>query len=370
MRELEDIFERGLTEIRAGRPAAVALVAGVEGSAYRHAGARMLVRQGGQVDGAVSGGCLESDIVRTAAEVAATGEARLLTYDMRTDDDALWGTGSGCAGLVRVLVHRPEATVLEGVLNALRAGRRVDLATVVDSGAPGVRAGAQAYVVEGGERANGDSAVAPLWTELPKPVADRRSAYQRVKTSGGEVAVLVERLSPAPVILILGAGHDAPAMVDIARSAGFRVVVADHRPGYVAASRFPGADRVMAAAPEAAPESLFTAHTYVVVMTHQLEWDARWLKRLFESEVPYIGLLGPRNRANRLLSQFSDWTGSALPPAERWAHRLYNPVGLDLGGEGPGPIALSAVAQILAVAHGNQPRHLHTGWVGVQVGTS
>ncbi|ATY85757.1 xanthine dehydrogenase [Kyrpidia spormannii] len=376
MRDLEDIFEAGLAESEAGRPVAMALVAGVEGSAYRHAGARMLVRSGGAAEGAVSGGCLENELVRAGAGVAATGEAQLMTYDMRTDEDAFWGSGSGCAGLVRVLVHRPEPEILRGVLDELRAGRTVCLATVVDPGKSGIPAGSQAFGTpsgggeEGpmGEKAAGYPALADLWNVLPWPEDGRRAVYGRVETPSGDMAVLVERLTPAPVILILGAGHDAPAMADLARTAGFRVLVADHRPGYAAASRFPSADHVFAVAPEKAPDSLFTPNTYVVVMTHQLEWDARWLKRLLVADVPYIGLLGPRDRARRLLAQFSDWTGSPLPPAEKWEHRLYNPVGLDLGGEGPGPVALSAVAQIAAVANGRDPQHLSARWGALQVG--
>lgn len=88
-----------------GRRAALATVVGVEGSAYRHEGARMLVFEDGKLLGAISGGCLEADVREAALESIRSGQARLLRYDMTSDDDELWGLGTGCNGVVEVLVQ-------------------------------------------------------------------------------------------------------------------------------------------------------------------------------------------------------------------------------------------------------------------------
>lgn len=88
-----------------GRACALATVVGVEGSAYRHEGARMLVLDDGSTLGAISGGCLETDVIQAALEAMQSGVARLLRYDMTSEDDEIWGTGTGCNGVVEVLVQ-------------------------------------------------------------------------------------------------------------------------------------------------------------------------------------------------------------------------------------------------------------------------
>ena len=99
------LFERAASVVSLGQPCALATVVGVQGSAYRHEGARMLIVADGTVVGAISGGCLESDVAEAAREAIRTGQPKLLRYDMTADDDHLWGLGLGCNGVVEVFIQ-------------------------------------------------------------------------------------------------------------------------------------------------------------------------------------------------------------------------------------------------------------------------
>jgi len=152
-------------------------------------------------------------------------------------------------------------------------------------------------------------------------------------------------LSLPPKLLLLGAGPDAAPVVDFAARLSWRVTLVDHRPAYADATHFPGAERVVHARPEEllsiADPSHFSA---AVVMSHHLPSDLEYLRALAATRVPYIGLLGPAVRRERLLA---DLEGDA----EKIRQRLHAPVGLPIGGRSPESIALAIVAEIHAFVH-------------------
>ncbi len=410
-RDTERIFADAASARRRGEAVAIATIVGVEGSAYRREGARMLIRAE-EVYGVLSAGCLEDDAIRAGREVLATSEARLLTYDSRHEDDALWGWGSGCRGLIHVLVQIPDANVFGALSSELTAGRGAVMGTVVAARDGGIgdvsgNAGGGIGDVTGGaaDGASGDTAdartngascgtgdllgVHAVRLESGKIVGSRGTAtavppvlehtdefsdpaffaversgrltplaeFPRVLPEGTSCVVLVEPICPAPRVLIIGAGADAVPLSAVAVQAGFRTMVADHRPAGAVRERFPDVDEVLATAPERMPEGYITPNTYVVVMTHQFEWDSRWLALLADSPAPYIGLIGPRERTRRLFEHLEGETGGS-DATRKLRPRLYNPVGLDVGGRGPGPIAVAVAAEILAVLHGRAPDHL------------
>jgi xanthine/CO dehydrogenase XdhC/CoxF family maturation factor len=150
-------------------------------------------------------------------------------------------------------------------------------------------------------------------------------------------------LSLPPKLLLLGAGPDAAPVVDFAARLNWKVTLIDHRPAYADATHFPAAERVLHAAPDAIPLdlSLFSA---AVVMSHHLPTDLKYLRALAETNIPYIGLLGPAVRRERLL-------GDLGLDADRIRGRLHAPVGLAIGGRSPESIALAIVAEIHAFVH-------------------
>ncbi len=330
MKELQDILQ-GIRQGQArGEALVLATVVRVEGSAYRHPGARLLLGAEGPRIGCVSGGCLEGDVQARAAEVLASGRPRLLRYDLRGDLDLIWGTGSGCEGVAEVLLEPlfPGSVPawVGAVEAALGARRTLRLATVFES-------------LEGSAAAIGEHPILAEGESLPAGCTG-----------------LIERLEPPVALWILGAGEDVRPLFDLARMLGWRVGVADHRRAFADPARFPGAHAVLVGRPaETIPQMHLDTRSAVVLLTHLWERDKEALERLLPSPAPYIGLLGHRRRGALLLEALA---GDGFVPAPEQLQRLYSPVGLDLGGQEPGEIALAVVAEATAALSGRPAGHL------------
>ena len=274
-------------------PLVLVTVFETEGSTYSKSGAQMLVDQNGVFRGMLSGGCLEGDLATRAQQVLESGHAQSVTYDLGKDDDELWGMGVGCDGLMRMVLQpiRPE-----------------------DGYKP-------------------FAAIAEIW----RGDTARRIMIGVDAEGVDEIAVLVE---PPPQILVLGAGLDAEPVVRFAAELGWRCTVTDHRQAYVDTGDFAAAVACHCmAVGEIGTKLDLSRFDAAVVMSHHLVSDRAYLRQLADTDIRYIGLLGPAQRRERLLADLG-------ASAEKLRSRLYGPAGLDLGGRGPAPIALSIVAQI------------------------
>ncbi len=317
-------------ETAAGHRLVAAFVIATEGSTYRKPGALMLLSSSGARCGLLSGGCLEGDLHEHAQRLLA-GDDRILErhYDGRGSDDPVWGLGLGCEGAMRILLWRLEAgsslTLLRGWLStAIRrepALLQIDLASGDGALSMGSALGGDA------DRASSVGALPP----------------GRATLRDGSFAVAAAR---APALLLCGAGPDAEPVVRMASQVGWQVTVVDHRPAYVEAARFQDAIRV-ATVDAADPGAVVALDGFdaAVVMSHNLVADGRYLAALAVSDIPYVGLLGPAARRERLYAELGS-LAEALRP------RLRAPVGLDLGGASPEAIALSIVAELQASLHG------------------
>jgi len=347
----------------AGEAVVLATVVRVVGSSYGGVGARMIIRVDGSTVGLVSGGCLESDLCAHAIEVHATGQARVVTYDTRADDDAVWGLGLGCNGLIDVLLQPlapTHAVALADLLaSALSADERSVIATVTHSeptnGDPPV--GAQALFAGDSTRAvgdwAGDAALSAAGAHTGEALAEgRRGLVHQI----GSTRIAFEVVTPAVRLVVCGSGPDAAPLCRLARGLGWDVDVIDHRAVTEAhAGRFPGV-RVREC-PE--PSGLggvvkLTPRTAAVVMSHHFARDTNYVAALLIAGVAYVGVLGPRARTERMLAELAS-QGEKIPSS---TDALFGPVGLDLGGDGPEAIALAAVAEISAVMHDRVPSHL------------
>jgi xanthine/CO dehydrogenase XdhC/CoxF family maturation factor len=273
----------------------------------------MLLMADGSFIGLLSGGCLESDLQIHAREVLECGRARAFEYDTRGPDDTLFGVGAGCEGTMRVLLEPAgPMSLAEAALaaagRATRSGESTSLVMVHNS----------AQMRLGTYRND---------QEVP---ADERSR------------AFVQRLDPPPHLLICGAAPDAEAVVSTARALGWRVSVVDHRPAYVIAARFAGAELHIASPNSLRAEVDLTRCHAAVVMSHHLPSDEVYLRELAEAGVPaYVGLLGPKARRSRLAQELG-------PLIEKLNGRIRGPVGLDIGATTPEGIALAIVGQIHA----------------------
>jgi xanthine/CO dehydrogenase XdhC/CoxF family maturation factor len=331
---------------RSREPFLVATVVAVTGSAYRRPGARMLIAQDRWVAGSVSGGCLEGDVLRRGWWRTETGAPVVVTYDSRVDATAdaetlREGLGLGCNGVVDVLLERDGRSEVDpfDVLSRCRTTqRRGALVTVFASGDPDIPIGARLAVDDSGaaEGALGGATLA-FTSEAMRAIRTGSTSVHSV----GSVRALVEAVVPPPKLFVLGAGHDAVPLVELARTLGWDVVVSAPTLRTALRERFAAADQLVCGAPDELVPMIDAAdRAACVVMNHNYAHDVACLGAVLRSRATYIGALGPRHRTNAILAELGH--GIEDP-------RLHAPVGLALGAETPVEIALSISAEIQAV---------------------
>jgi xanthine/CO dehydrogenase XdhC/CoxF family maturation factor len=357
MSELENVLHAYHEVSRTGRIAALASVVNVSGSTYRRIGAHMLISEDDEVTGSISGGCLERDVRRHAHWVMQSGKPKRVIYDSTGDDDAEDTFALGCNGVVQVLVERllPDDATMTFLAGCLRRDESGVVATVFAGGVDiDTKMGSRLLW-----RANAtpltlsidDAALAQLMAEAARVVfTSGKSTALTLGDGGARVAVCFEIIKPPPRLVIFGGGQDAVPLAALAKALGTRVIVVDSRPGYATRPRFPNAERLMVAEPQAAADTLaLDCNSLAVVMNHNYRQDLAALRALLQRPIPYLGVLGPKRRTERLLA---DLAASGLIASETQLARLYGPVGLDLGAETPEEVALAMLAEMRAVLAG------------------
>lgn len=330
----------------------LATIIETQGSTYRKAGAKMLISKDGECLGVLSGGCLESDLREHADRVFADGQARTVFYDMRSPEDVIWGLGLGCNGAVRILLQLLKADEhfypLDALAEAAENDRRGVLMTVFE--APDERFPAGLSLFLGQDEFENAPARWPddMIFAARRTLPDDKPHSESHRVEGRDVGVFYDPIRPLPRLLIIGAGVDAVPLVQSAAALGWRVTVVDYRPAFIKPERFPAAEHLICSLPQDLAGSLsLDRFDALVMMTHNFEYDARYLKNIADSGIPFIGLLGPDARKNRLLDSLGD-------KASKIEARVFGPVGLDIGAETPEEIALSIMAGILAAQNRRQ----------------
>jgi xanthine dehydrogenase accessory factor len=299
-------------------PFALATVVSVRGSAYRRPGARAVLPVGGDPIGSLSPGCLEAELVEDARSVAETGRPALREFDLTGEDEVELGYGMGCQGVVEVFLEPPRnAAAFAHQLRSVWQERRPHaMVTLLN----GDHAGSRLSLSTDG--------VSSQMGTMPEDSADTAQAQlagvaSRVeKLATGERA-FVELLRPPIRLALFGDRSDAPALADAARALGWDVACVSRS--------------------EPVPDDLLDERTFAVVMNHSYATDEERLRALLDSSVPYVGMLGPRGRTERLLAEVDGHPGM---------ERVFAPAGLDVGAEGPQEIASAIVAEIIAVDRG------------------
>jgi xanthine/CO dehydrogenase XdhC/CoxF family maturation factor len=337
LHRLLPLFERARASLE---PLVLCTVIRTGGSTYAKPGAQMLIAADGEYAGLLSGGCLEGDLREHAREVTATGKARIVSYDMRSSTDQLFGLGAGCEGAMDVLLTRVTAAdrwqPLEYMAACAIQGRSCRLALVTVSGDGAIPLGHTII---------GDGPPSPLRAAMESAAGNSLAPLARPG-----VELFVVEIPPPPHLLLAGGGPDARPVAVLANFMGWKVSVADHRAAYLDAARFPPDTRLVAVHPAELARSLrLDAFSAAIVMSHHLDSDLHYLRGLADSQVPYVGLLGPAARRERLLHDLGDH-------AAKLRTRLRAPVGLDIGGRSPEAIALSIVGEVHAAFAGRTGR--------------
>ena len=333
---------------RSAQPLVLATIVETEGSTYRKPGARMLIDAGGNWHGILGGGCFEGDLAERSARCLDEGTAMLVEYDMRGEGDLLWGLGLGCDGLVRILLQPLDPGAgyepLGWLARLVGSGRRGMLATLLES-ANGLPAGASLGLADGDADSLGiDGEAARAVAEAVGALEDSPRPQRLSVASGGtSLDLLATPAGPAPHLLIVGAGPDAVPIARMARELHWQVSVLDHREAMARPDRFPPDCGVECREPEDLPAwGQLGGVSAALLMTHNFAADERWLRTLAAQPPGYLGLLGPARRRVKLLDTLDADSRARVEAVAR------GPVGLDIGGEMPGSIALAALAEIHA----------------------
>jgi xanthine dehydrogenase accessory factor len=342
-RETERLLDAIRLARATGEPAAVATVVRVKGSAYRREGTRMFVRRDGTYECALSGGCLEPTVAEAAARVIATGAPVVVSYDLA--DDSVWGLGIGCSGAVDIRIERIEDDAITNAwLDVLERGDAAALVTPL-TGASGRMIVRDTGGVVGGFSESGIEQAAATRARAHLAAANPVSGPERI----GGAELFFEISTPAPDLVIFGAGHDAAPVARLAWTLGFAVTVVDVREAFLAPARFPNATLVCTPFSRLADRVTLRARSFVLVMNHHVERDQESLRFSLESEASYIGVLGPRARYDMLLGGLAQ---QGFVPDRSMAARVRSPVGLSLGAETPEEVAASIVGELLAIRRG------------------
>lgn len=342
-RETERLLEAIQQARAAAERVALATVVRVRGSAYRREGTRMLVRQNGTYECALSGGCLEPSVAEAALHVIATGEPAIVSYDVA--DDSLWGLGMGCGGAVDIRIERLEDDAMTREwLTVLERGDAAVLAT------PLFGVSGRMLVRGSGEIVGGLTDSAIERDAIGRARHQLRSPFpQPGPQQIGGSEVFFEMSTPPPELVIFGAGHDVAPLAQQAWTLGFAVTVVDVRDASLTVEWFPAATLVCAHFSQFAHTVPLPAGSFVLVMNHHVERDQESLRFALESEAAYIGVLGPRSRYDKLLAGLA--AQGAVPSASSLS-RVRSPVGLSLGAETPEEVAVSILGEILAIRRG------------------
>lgn len=362
MKEIKQIIETFDSIDRKKQKAALATVVRIQGSSYRQPGARMLILDNGQWIGAISGGCLEGDALRKAREVMASGKARHIVYDTRKDKPADHIPFSmGCEGIIEVLIEplQKETDPLHPI-SIFRKYQRaeqdqflVTLYHVTDEkiGLPG-----ESLWIDNQGKVLDDFSNSRLSEVVKNEVNKRKqwkNSFQKEVTIDKDKAYLFYEIMRQPIhLMIYGGGYDVVPVVNLAKNLGWRVSVADECIAKTFPQKFPLADQVLnIAGKDVYNESRNLQKSYALVMSHNFKYDMEVLNGLLKTDIPYIGILGPKKRMGIMLEELGK--NNAVSPDEL-DKRIFAPVGLNIGAETPDEIALSILSEILAF-HNKKP---------------
>ncbi|WP_170606735.1 XdhC family protein [Ruegeria arenilitoris] len=312
--------ETALNWYRSGKGAALATVVQTWGSAPRRVGSQLVIGGDGQIEGSVSGGCVEGAVIVEALDAIEEGEARLLEFGVSNED--AFAVGLACGGTIRVLVEPIGRVFPEAMLEELVAARanREAIAYEVN--------------VETGQRALRHNA-------YPDRLRMDRSGFEE----DGQTFVAVH--NPPLRLIVVGAVHIAQALVPMARIAGYDPAIVDPREAFASNARFPR-EKILTDWPDEAVKQLgLDSRTAIVLLSHDPKLDDPALQAALQANVFYIGALGStRTHAKRIdRMKQAGFTDDQIA-------QIHGPIGLDIGAADPSEIAVAILAQMTAVLRG------------------
>jgi xanthine dehydrogenase accessory factor len=327
----------------------LATLVAASGSTSKKVGAKMVVGESGRLIGGVTiGGCVDAQVVEAADDIINTGGRRVLSISL--DDDEAFEIGLTCGGTVDVLLERiaPRegrdviADAHRAAQQSLDSGHAAVIVTPLGGDA------AALVITETGAR-HGSLGETSLDDAAASVASDVFRDSSRVETIGDR-RFFFDRQAPPMTLVIVGAGQIAMSLTRMARELDMRSIVIDGRERYATRERFPDADEICVGMPSDIVGGIAHNHRVAVTLVaHDYKYELPVLRRLLRAPVGYIGMLGSKKRgaAVRELLREEGFTDEELA-------RIHTPIGLDLGGKSPPEVALSILAEVIAVRSGKR----------------
>ena len=351
---MEELFEHLEKIADVEKHVAMATLVRTRGTSPKKEGAKMWVGAEGRILGSVTiGGCVDARVIAESEKALSAFEPRLLSMSLGEED--AWEAGFVCAGDVDVLVEpmdftQPASTLLN-IYRAIRAAVEQGQATALAT--PLANISSKMLVLEDGQ-ARGTLGDPDLDREARATALEliqkRTSRTVSLRVESSPVEVFFEVHGPPPTLIIFGAGHISMPLVTLAHDMGLKTVVVDGRPRFATKERFPDVDQLLIGIPSEIAETLaFTPSTFVVLTAHDYKYDLPVLKLVLPSAAAYVGLLGSKRRG-QAITEFLQESGVDQQALDR----LHVPTGLDIGAESAAEIALSILAEAVAVKAGRR----------------
>ncbi len=321
---------------------ALASVVSVEESAYRRIGARMLVRSNGIWTGGISGGCLEGDALKQSLNAIYKNESSIVVYDTMEDDNNQIGVGLGCNGRIEVLLTPIDPEDPNNEIEVLRSILLEESPSIIAktiSGDNELRSKSQLidYHQESPKYLNIDST--SLKNAIQTVLQKKSPRIFDLKSGENEMKVLLEFIRPETRIIIVGDNYDVNAMANVAYTLGWEIWVVG-RLKKLTKELVSKVARIIS----------FEEHwkvkphdyTAVILMSHDYKWDLTILQHFLKEHPPYLGILGPKKRFQKMDKELLDVDLYSL-------EFIHSPTGLEIGAESPEEISHSIASEILAV---------------------
>ncbi|MCI0662587.1 MAG: XdhC family protein [Acidobacteria bacterium] len=346
---MDEVFNQIDKLGKAERRVAMVTLVATKGTSPKKEGMKLWVGEAGRILGSVTiGGCVDAQVIEESEAALTVCRPRLFSIALGEED--AWEGGFTCAGTIEVMIEpidlsNPDdrlLTIYRSINDVVKNGKCVVLATRLE------QTEAKLLIFDDGRLSGtlGDDALDREAREIAGTLIQKQNSRTVELSSGSSsTEVFLEFHGPAPTLIIFGAGPVSMHLVNLAREMGMRVVVVDGRPRFATSERFPNADELLIGIPsEIAGKLSYTSSTFVVLTAHDYKYDIPVLKTVLKTDAVYIGLLGSKKRGRSIIKFLSE---SGLD--EQLLQRVRVPTGLDIGAQTAAEIALSILAEAVAV---------------------
>lgn len=323
--ELKKIINKAYINQQKGLKNVLATVVFLEGSSYRKPGVRMLISKDLTSVGAVSGGCVEKEIIQRSKTVFKNQKPKIITYDGRYR--------LGCEGILYILIE--PFTISNEFLKAFSNANSKRETLKIES-----------YFTKEDEVFGDFGSVVTLEN-------NKQFTFSNfLDTKENKTEKFTQILQPTFKLILIGGEHDAVKLCKIAANIGWEVAVITSAKDTKNITDFPGANTVIGQSPETIQFKNIEENTAIVIMNHSFVQDLKYLIKLTAFRPKYIGILGAPKKRERLFNKLFEFVPETT---EEFLDSVYTPAGLHIGAKTPEEIAISIIAEILAVTRKKEP---------------